>query len=394
MRVNLITLLLPTCFAVTMIHAENPRESIGRRSERVVVEESTAVEQAQARARTRSEYGLELRPRVTNSEVGVGLRIYLPNRWNKSSLREQLILVAESEQLRVSALEWQELMEVYRGFCEYRMLNHQIELYEKEQQTLKPYLEKADREVQLNQLAVADRAKLYSLYLDLVNEHARIKAEKLEVEQAIRLLVGAEADLEKMAAHAHVQMPAEKELDLLLKQALQNRSDYRRFDVESRSLSAAEVMAESEDGFRLKYIQPGVEVDYNTGESTYGLSASFVLPWGTRNPDIAVYQQQQILNQSLKELQRMVIKHRLEVLQKSARAYYDQAGARSAAIKPLLIKLDEDLAKMDAGRLADLRDLMLVRERMLDVSLQTTRAICRKEQIAVDFVEELGTLNP
>ena len=46
---------------------------------------------------------------------------------------------------------------------------------------------------------------------------------------------------------------------------------------------------------------------------------------------------------------------------------------------------------MRTGRLEELRDVMLVRERMLDVSLQTTRTIRAKERIAVDLADELGT---
>jgi hypothetical protein len=370
------------------------KASIQQRSERSTLEDSTATEQARARARSRSEFGMELRPKITNSEVGVALRMYMPDRWNKDLLREQLILIAESEQLRVSALEWQELMNVYRGFCDYRMFSKQLEVFDKELTWLEPYLEKANEGVALNHLAVTDRAKLYSLYLDLVNSHEKTRNDLLETEQELRLLLGAEANLSKMSETAEVKMPPGNEFQILLQQALNNRSDYRQFDLQYKSLQAAEEVALSDDGFRLKYIQPFYEVDYNNGDNTVGLSASFILPWGTRNPDIAVYQQEQLLTQSSMELQRTVIEHRLRVLQKSAESYYAQAGDRSARIKPLLTQLGKDLETMNTGRLEDLRDLMLVRERILDVSLQTTRSINQKERIAVDLAEELGSLTP
>jgi hypothetical protein len=35
---------------------------------------------------------------------------------------------------------------------------------------------------------------------------------------------------------------------------------------------------------------------------------------------------------------------------------------------------------------------MHIRERILDVSMDSTRTICRKEKIAVNLAEELGTL--
>ena len=131
MRAHIYTLLLPGLILAAGSAGAGVEDTLSKRSERAVIDESMAAEQARARAQSRSEYGLELRPRVTDSDAGVALRIYLPSRWNKSKLREQLTLVTESEQLRVAALEWQELMQVYRSFCDYRMFQSQRALYEK-----------------------------------------------------------------------------------------------------------------------------------------------------------------------------------------------------------------------------------------------------------------------
>lgn len=367
--------------------------SILQHSDRALLEENTALEQARAQAQSRSEYGLELRPRISDDEVGAALRIYLPSRWNKSKLREQLIWVAQEEQLRVSALEWNEIIEVYRLFCEYRMLNKQLELYAKEITVLDPCLENASVEVELNQLAVVDRAKLFSFYLDLVNDHEKLQSNLLGIKHQLYLLVGPQADLERMAAIAVVEMPSQLQFDALLQCALEHRSDYKAFDAHVRSITAAEAVARSEDGFRLKYIQPDVQVDYNRGETAYGLSASFVLPWGTRNPDIAVYQQQKALSLAAREIQRQQIGDRLRVLINTSNAYYAEAKERSNRVDPLLEQLKRDLKQMETGRIEELRDLMLVRERMLDVSLHTARAISVKEELAVDIAEELGTLS-
>ncbi|MDF7825231.1 hypothetical protein P4B35_14500 [Pontiellaceae bacterium B12227] len=376
----------------TLMQNGELKAQVQSRSERVILDEATAAEQARAQAKSRSEFGMELRPRITDSEVGVALRMYLPDRWNKDKLREQLMLVAQSEQLRVSALEWDELLDVYRGFCEYRMFNKQLEVFNEELQWLEPYLEKANEGVELNQLTVTERAKLYSLYLELVNNHEQVKHDLLDIKQELRLLLGHGADLEKMSTTALVGMPKETEFNTLMQQALSNRSDYKQFDLQYRSLQAAEEVAVSDDGFRLKYIQPFYEVDYNNGENTIGLSASFVLPWGTRNPDIAVFQQEQLLTESAKNLHRSIIEHRLRVLMKSAESYYGQDNNRNDRIKPLLNQLNTDLETMNTGRLEELRDLMLIRERILDVSLQTTRSNCQKEQIAVELARELGSL--
>ncbi len=395
MRTRWKTFLLPCILLTAPVGAfSDVKQQIQERSERTVIDQSISAEQARAKAQSRSEYGLELRPFVTDSDAGFALRIYLPDQWNKSRLREQLALVAESEQLRVAALEWRELMQAYRLFCDYRMVKKQLVIYGNEIEFVEPYLAKADTAVEQNHLSVADRARLYSFYLDLINDREVLKADLLETEQELRLLLGAEANLAEMAETAVVGMPAESEFNALLNSALNNRTDYRQFDVQTRSLTAAEALAKSEDGFRLKYIQPAYEMDYNNGESSYGISASFVLPWGTRNPDIAVYQQQRMLALSTMDLQRSIIEHRLRVLLKSAEAYYEQAVDRSEKIKPLLTRLALDMETMNTGRLEELRDQLLVRERILDVSLQTAKAISRKEKIAVDLAEELGTLTP
>jgi len=369
-------------------------ETILARSESVLLDELTALEQAEAQANSRSEYGLELRPRVTDSDVGLALRIYLPDRWSKDKLREQLALVAESEQLRVAALEWQELMEVYRDFCTYRMLQKQLALFDKEIQTLGPHLEEADQSVELHQLAVPDRAKLYSHYLDLVNDREQVKSALLEIRKQLRLTLGHAADLERFSAIAMVEMPPRMAIETLLRQALGRRADYRQFDVNTRSLGAAEAVARSEDGFRFKFIQPFYNVDYEGGQDSWGLSAAFVLPWGTRNPDIAVYRQQYALSIAAMDLQRAMIEERLRVLLKAAEDYYAQADQRNRTLKPLLKQLGKDLEQMNTGRLEQLRDLLLIRERILDVALQRSEAICKKENIAVDLAEELGSLTP
>ena len=370
------------------------RETIHARSESILLDEATALEQAEVQAKSRSGYGLELRPRVTESDVGLALRIYLPDRWSKDRLREQLSLVAESEQLRVVALEWRELMAVYRGFCTYRMLREKRVLLDREIQALEPRLKEADRGVALHQLAVPDRAKLYSHCLGLVNDREKVKASLLEVGRQLRLALGHDADLERFSNRAIIEMPPQMEAGTLLRQALDHRTDYRRFDVDSRSLEAAEAVAHSEEGFRFRYIQPFYNVDYEGGENSWGLSAAFVLPWGTRNPDIAVYRQQHALALAAMDLHRATIEHRLRVLLKTAGEYHAQADQRNHALAPLLEQLTQDLEQMDSGRLEQLRDLLSIRKRLLDASLQTTESTCRKECLAVDLAEELGSLGP
>jgi hypothetical protein len=367
------------------------QQSVQSRSESSLLDASIALEQARAQADGRSGYGLEFRPRVSDSDVGAALRIYLPSSWNKSVLQQQLVLVAQSEQLRVAALEWVELMEVYRLFCDYRLCQEQESLYENERQYIEPFLAKADEEVELNRFSVSDRAKLYSRYLDLINSREKVRSNQLDVEKQLYFLVGADANLNEMAAVAVVEMPSKMEFETLMKQALKNRSDYRRFEMNARTLDAAEQVARKEEGFRLKYIQPDYQVDFNDGESSIGLTASFVLPWGTKNPDVQVYQQQRALEFASMNLYQMQIAERLRVLLKTAAAQYTQSDTRSEIIKPLLNQLDRDMGEIDTGRLAELRDLIEIRERILDAALQTAEATARNEEVAVDLAEELGS---
>jgi len=379
-------------FSVPALAAEDLREAVRLRSDAALLQESIAVGQAEARAAGQSSYGIELRPRVTDSKAGAALRIYLPDHWSKARLREQLMLVAESEQLRVAALEWKELMAVYRDFCTYRMLHAQRDLFNEEIRALKPYLAQADQRVERRQLSVMDRAKLYSLFLDLMGDREQVSTSLLEVEQRLRFVLGPAADLDRFAASAKVEMPARMDVDALLRQALENRADYRQFAIDSRSLDVAEAAARSKDGFRFKYIQPAYNVDYEGGENSWDLSASFVLPWGTRNHDAEVLKQQQMLMLSERSQQCILIEDRLRVLLKTAEAHYDLAGARTRALKPLLAQLQQDLAQMDNGMLDQLRDRFMIRKRILDAALQNTDSICKKERLAIDLAEEIGRI--
>ena len=368
------------------------KASVRAHSEGALLKELVAEEQAAARAKSRSEYGIELRPGASDSDAGVVLRVYLPDRWSKKKLRDQLTLVAKSEELRVAALEWRELLAVYRDFCTYRMLDKQWELYDAELKIIRPYLAKADQGVKQNQLAVIDRAKLYSFYLDLMNDQGKVEMEFIGIQQRLHLVLGSNVSLETFAETAVIALPTKLEIGEMVRQAQSNRADFQRLDVEFKSLAAAEAVARSEDGFRLKYIQPEYEMDYDSGESRWGFSASFILPWGTLNPDIAVYQKQQELALSSMILQRRLVEERLQVLVNTSNAFKGQIEQRNHLIKPLLKQLEADLAVIESGQLKEIRDRLTIRERILDASLQTAKNECARERIAVDLAEEIGTL--
>ena len=65
------------------------KAKVQERSERMVLDETVSAEQARTKAQSRGEFGMELRPRISNNEVGVALRMYMPDGWSKEQLREQ-----------------------------------------------------------------------------------------------------------------------------------------------------------------------------------------------------------------------------------------------------------------------------------------------------------------
>jgi hypothetical protein len=204
------------------------------------------------------------------------------------------------------------------------------------------------------------------------------------------LVLGPSADLENLSARAVIDMPSQLEIESLLRSALEKRADYRLLSTEIRAMQLAQEAAKTEDSFRLKYIQPAYNVNYENGGSGWELSASLVLPWGTRNPDIAVYQSQQALSLALQAEQRRMIEDRLRVLLDTAEGYYDQATELNRCIRPVIDQLNADLEQMAGVLLEQVRDVLSIRGRMLDASIQSAEAKCRSEILAVDLAEELG----
>jgi len=363
-------------------------------SEGLFLKKSAQAAQAAAQGQTRSAFGMELRPRVTDDDAGIALRIYLPALRRQGKLREQLELVAQSEELRVAALEWDSLLSVYRDFCDYRMLQKQMALYTAELDLLKPYLELADQSVELRQLNITDRAKLISQYLDLLNNREKLELDRIDVERRLHQALGSAADLEAFAPIAVLELPTQAEVEDLFQYAVANRADYLQMAVDLQTFEAAESVARSKEGFRFKYLQPAYSADYEGGEDTWGLSAAFVLPWGLKNPDIAEYQQKRELAAFELALQRRIMKERLQTLLQSAKTLQAQVERRDELIQPLVAQLNSDLDLMSGSQFDLLRDRLQISDRILDTALQNTLVECKREELAVDFAEELGSLEP
>lgn len=368
------------------------QQTVHSRSEAALAEDRIAAEQAAARSRSGSAFGFELRPKLSENDAGTALRIYLPDRWSRKLMRQQLDLVSEATRLELQSVEWIELMEVYRNFCTCRMLQKQLALYDQELQQMEPWLEKNNLNLQQNQLSAEEYAKFYGDYLSLWNDREKAQDDLLETEQLLRLALGPSADLPALAGKAVIELPPDSlDIKTLADQALRNRADYRQLDAEARSLGVSRDIARSENRPGIDFIQPEFSSDRDTGESTWEVSASIVL-WKTRDPDIAAYEKQRMLALAEQARQRMLIEDRLQVLLDAVRTCEKQQAERNQRLTPLLEQLNKNLAVMDAGVLEKFRDLMAVRRRILDVALQTSKMACKQELLAVDLAEELGTL--
>lgn len=375
--------------------ADDLESALQARSERVLLEESIAAEQSAAEARNDSGTGLELRPAYSKDDIALALRVYLPRLWSRGKLNEQLNLVAESETLRVDALEWQELLGVCREFCTYRMLRKQRELLDDEIHAFAAQIDAVDVAVRQHQFAAAERAKLTGQYLELLNSMDRIDMERLDVVQNLHRSLGTAVDLDALAETVRIALPSRLDVNELVAQALENRADYRRLGVEAESLKTAAALARAEDGFHFKHIQSSYRRDPSGDDGgQWGISAAFTLPWGNRNPDVDVYRRKQELMLSAMALQQRRIKERLGSLIQVSTALSEQIQRRSERIGPLIKQLGEDLGQLEAAPLSQLRDRMLIRERILDTALQTARMECVRDRITLDLVEEIGTRNP
>ena len=384
--------------AIPLAGAAQPRTNlqdlVRERSSRPLLEKSTAAGQAESRAGNTTPSSTELRPKLTDKTAGLALRFYFPQVGNKKDLAAQLALVAESRRLQVSQEEWGALMHAYRLFASYRMYRQEGILLEKELETLRNALRQADRGVEQNHYPRLERARLSGLYLDLLGQAEKNRRDRNAVQCELRLLLGEQADLDALADKT---IPPEGQLDStaerLLQKALRNRADYRRLQVQSQSLDTAEALARKREGFRLKYIQPEYNVEYSGDHrDLWGLSAAFVLPWGHGNPDIEAYQRQRDLLESETALRQMRIAERIRVLRENAQALADQVGIQTSETAPVLRQLEQDIDAMDSGHLEQIRDIALLRKRILDTRIQQLRAVREKELGLIALAEETGEL--
>jgi hypothetical protein len=392
-RASLVLLLLPLFVVGVDATETNLPSIIQSRSDRPLLQKSTEVLQTEERARNYDGYGAEIRPRITDDVGGVALRVYFPQAWGKEKhLATQVSLLAESRRLLISADEWKDLMQVYRFFSDLRMYNQQIQILENESSLLKKDLARADQGVAQNQYPLLERARLESVLLDELDSLNKLRNRRIVTRRSLRFLLGESVDLDALAQTAIPPEQPLENLDLLVQKALQNRADYRQMQVQARSLETSGILAQSKNGFRLKYIQPEYSREYSGNkEDRWGVSASFVLPWGQNHLDSEAFLQQRDLLQSEISVSRERIAERLHILSRALTEHASDGFRQDREAASMLCKkLAEELSTMDAEHLEQLRDLTTLRKRMMESRLQALQNKCSKEHLLIDFAEELG----
>jgi len=393
-NLSLAFLLLPICIVVADASETNLESIIQSRSTRPLLQQSTEVQQTEERAQNFGGYAAEVRPRITDDVAGLALRIYLPQTWGRGKhLTTQIALLAESRQLLVSEEEWKNLMQAYRLFSDLRMFNQQIALLETESKKLKKDLARAEESLAKNQYSLLEYARLEAVLLDELNALNKLRNRQLSTRRSLQFLLGEAADLDQLAQSAIPPKLASKDPEILIQKALQNRSDYRQMQVQARSLETSEILAQSKNGFRLKYLQPEYSKKYSGDhEDRWGLSASFVLPWGQNHLDTEVFQQRRNLLQSEISISRERIAERVRILFSAlsthTSAHFQQD--REAATQ-LSKKMEEQLSKMDTEHLEQLRDLTILRKRITENRLQTLQDTSTLEHLQIDLAEEIGS---
>ena len=75
-------------------------------SERVILDETVAADQARTKAQSRGEFGMELRPRISNNEVGAALRMYMPDGWSSRTATAAPIQTNHGQLLKNCRIIW------------------------------------------------------------------------------------------------------------------------------------------------------------------------------------------------------------------------------------------------------------------------------------------------
>lgn len=211
------------------------------------------------------------------------------------------------------------------------------------------------------------------------------------MEKTLKIVLGPDAEIKTLAEDALIPIPTEMELDALVKTATKQRLDYQLLDVEIEQMKLAEEAARREGGFQLKYIQPSYRVDSGNGRDGWELSTAVVLPWGRKNPDIALYRQHQAVSLASQGLQRQMIEDRLRVLFDTVAEYRALSAEQTERTNPVLDQLNADLVEeMKQVPLDQVRNLLSIRKQILDASFQVIDKECQIEELSVDFAEELG----
>ena len=371
--------------------ATNVAQLVRERVDPGVRDAALAARRAEVESQVAARPGFEVRPGVTDSHVGAALRVYVPDFRGRRALRERLALAARSEQLRVAEMEWRQVYAICRDLCDLRGAQRKETLYRKELDALEPVLESAADAVGRNELSLEDRARFGAQYLKLLGEADRQANARIALRARLAARLGPGVDFDALSESVRFEMPSTNAVEELLRLAMAERPDACRLETEALGLEAAANAEARRNGFRLKYLQPSYFVDY-TGDDDpkWGLSASFVLPWGQRD-EAGIYRSRQSLALARRDALRNEIRRRIGALLKAAAEFDRQAKEAEAARRPVVEVLKRDAERMGDLPLSERRILLSIRERLLDVDLRAVETDRQRQRFAIDLAEEIGS---
>ena len=333
---------------------------------------------------------IELRPDISEDRVGSALRFITAKHANTPAIQEALLILSEIERLRRKAYLHGEELYCYRLLLRYKTLQEIITLHEYEQNVFEPYLQRAQQAFEKNQLSDIEWAKSKTALLDLKATIRDLLGEKIELKKELGLRLGSDAPLEEWAKSLTLQPLAEQNSSLFLKTALKNRIDFILIQKRKQLASLHEKALMAENQFHLQHIQPEIEHDLNNHSITYGVSASFHLPWSSIQTESMTFQYEMNYYQEVSDQ----MKNRLATEVQTHLLYFNEQRdlnkTYDSSVIDNLEKQWETLATQKLLRTDQFRDIFYLRNRILSYKRQYKESVLCMQECQLDLIETCG----
>ena len=333
---------------------------------------------------------IELRPEISEDRISSALRFIMAQHTNTPTIQKALITLSEIERLRRNAYLYEEEMYCYRLLLKYKTLDEIITLHQQEKTVYKSYLERAEIAFEKNQLSEVEWAKANTAFLDISSSISALHEERIELQKELRLRLGTDAPLSTWAHSIHLHALSDKKATLFYQTALKNRADYLLLQKRKQFAQLNSEMLLAENQFHLQHFQPEIEHDLDDHSMTYGISASFHLPWSSTQTESMTYRYEIKYYQELIEKMKKRIATELDahVLQ-----YHEQCDLNDTYDPAVMNTLDEKWNTLAAAKLlrADqFRDIFYLRNRMLKYKTTYLESALREQEYHLDLLKTCG----